>query len=226
MRPKDEHYNETELGFREYIRRLEVDLAAKNRQIRELLEAPGTLAWTAGGSDAEPERPRPVQDGLAALHGAALPWPWLWRHAQRVAAARPVRIAAFAVAGTAALTAAAALSAPGPAVPAPLRLAAPKPAPALHLAVRNLQPTRRPGTAIAKMPGIPAHAGAVHNVTEPVTIPVSLTDRTHHASRDPGAASNARQRAGHSPANAHSHHKVHGHGHQKQPDRTTPGWGS
>ena len=154
VRPKNEHYNETELGFREYIRRLEIDLASKNRQIRELREAPGTLAWTADGSDAEPERPWPIHDGPAALHGAALTWPWLWRHARRIAAVRPVRIAALAVTGTAALTAAAALSTPGPAVPSPLRLAGPNPPPALHQALRH----HPPGAAIAKNPGSPAHA--------------------------------------------------------------------
>jgi hypothetical protein len=154
---KGEYYNETELGARDYIRRLEVELAAKNRQIRVLQERLSTLAGTPEDADAKPlgREPHLVQGGYAALPGPGLTSPWLRRHAWRLAAARPVHIAALTSAGAAAaVTAAVVLSAPGQALRAPTRLGAPQAPPGQHLTVRP----RRAGAVVVRIPATPAYS--------------------------------------------------------------------
>jgi hypothetical protein len=142
--PDYEHYNETELGFREYIRRLEVELAAKNRQIRMLQESQSRLACPADGMDAEPERPGLTQRGLATLAVAG---------------------AAGAVMAVAVL-----FSHPGPAIREPMGLAAPQAPAGLRQTFHHRE---RPRWADADTTRLPVTAARVLRSSAPTRSPVT-----------------------------------------------------
>lgn len=120
--PQGRHEENPDANDRNYVLRLELELAAKNRQIKRLQEA--LMAVTGASPDevaevTEPDPPgtpfRVIRGGLAALLGLLLLGPWLRKLMKHLARHPKLLAAGAACAGTAVVVAVAVMPGSGPA---------------------------------------------------------------------------------------------------------------